>query len=455
MRRIDKLDVSTAFAVQPDRWSLLPLAPAAIAFALALLLDDRRSETTTAATTSGQQTQQVRKSAQALEKKLQERRREARQLGLEDTSDLFKKLEQDTKDLAAKDHLDQKKALLKLNDLAKDMEQRRDKLAGDEQLKQQFNHLKDLQKGPADKVAKALKDGNFKQAIKEIEKLKQQLAHSQLGEPEKQQLAKQIDQMRQALDKQAEAREEAGQELEKQIQQSRQAGRTGDAQKAQQQLDKLTQECEKCANVSDLARQLGDASQALKQGDAKAAQSALGKMSERLQQMQQSSDEMAMLDGALDELAETKSSMACKNCNGQGCPKCQGQDHALGQQGGKPGGKPGKGIGKGHLPGEGPEHENKSSFYDSDVRQNVGKGSAVVIDQVDGPNRKGEVREEIKNSHGEFPTRSRRPAHRSALAARVSRTCQDLLRRRPRWAEVAPAADQPAQSPTSFRPAVC
>jgi hypothetical protein len=101
-----------------------------------------------------------------------------------------------------------------------------------------------------------------------------------------------------------------------------------------------------------------------------------------------------MLDQALDELAEAKNSMDCKNCNGQGCEKCQG--HGQGQA--KKQGKPGNGLGKGRGQGDRPEHENQTSFYDSNVRQNVGKGRAVVTDKVDGPNRKGEVREEIKSS---------------------------------------------------------
>ncbi len=122
MSRIDRLDVSDAFVVRPDRWSLLPLLPAAIAFALALFVGDKGSESTVAAKTAGEQTEQVKKSAQTLEKKLEERRREARKQGLEDAADLFKKLEQGTKDLAEKSDLDRKQALVKLNDLAKEME---------------------------------------------------------------------------------------------------------------------------------------------------------------------------------------------------------------------------------------------------------------------------------------------------------------------------------------------
>ena len=391
IHRIDRLDVSQAFVVRPNRWSLLPLLPAAVAFALALLVGDKGGTSTVSAKTAGEQAEQVKKSTQSLEKKLEERRQEARKQGLEEAADLFKKIEQGTKDLTEKSDLDRKQALVKLNDLAKEMEKRRDKLADDEKLKQQFKQLKDMQQGPAD----ALQNGDFKEAVKQLQDLKQKLANNDLGEKEKEQLAKQIDQMKQSLEKQAEAREQAKQELQKQIEQAKQQGKLDEAQKAQQQLDKLNQECQKCQKMSEMAKQLDQAAQGLKQGDAKAAQAALDKVADQLQDMQQSSEEMQMLDQALDELAEAKNAMDCQNCKGQGCAQCQGQGQ--GQQGKKQG-KPGNGLGKGRGQGNRPENENQTSFYDSSVRQNVGKGGAVLAGQIDGPNRKGEVREEIKSS---------------------------------------------------------
>jgi hypothetical protein len=83
--------------------------------------------------------------------------------------------------------------------------------------------------------------------------------------------------------------------------------------------------------------------------------------------------------------------MGCKECNGEGCKACQGGGKSNKQ------GKGGDGLGHA-IGGKGdrPENENKTGFYDSQVRQNVGKGTAVVTDLVDGPSRKGEVQEEIK-----------------------------------------------------------
>ena len=216
--------------------------------------------------------------------------------------------------------------------------------------------------------------------------------------------------------------------------QARQAGRTDDAQKVQQQLDKLNQECEKCSKMSDLAKQLDQAAKGLKQGDAKAAQAALGKMSEQLQDMQQSSEEMAMLDQALDELAEAKNSMDCKNCNGQGCAQCQGKGQGQGTQETRPTRQRARQAGEARETG--PSTRTKTSFYDSNVRQNVGKGGAVVTEQVEGPNRKGEVREEIKSSFESSKHEAADPLTGQRLPREYRRARQDLLRRDPRGAEV-------------------
>jgi hypothetical protein len=113
-----------------------------------------------------------------------------------------------------------------------------------------------------------------------------------------------------------------------------------------------------------------------------------------LKEMQRSGEETALIDQALDELAEAKNSMACKNCKGEGCEQCEGREQKQGHNQNKPSNRIGKGRGQWNRS----DKENKGSYYDSNVRQNVGKGAAVVTDEVDGPNRKGDAREEVKSS---------------------------------------------------------
>jgi hypothetical protein len=93
-----------------------------------------------------------------------------------------------------------------------------------------------------------------------------------------------------------------------------------------------------------------------------------------------------MLDEAMEQLDECRKSMCCKQCQGAGCKMCQGGD------------KPGDGMGLGDGQGKGarPEEKHDTAFRDSRVRQKVGRGSMTIEGFVDGPNKKGQVGEEIK-----------------------------------------------------------
>src|SRR5204863_552339 len=171
-RRISRLDVVERFPVrlQPRAW--LPLVPAALAFGLCFLADPTRPTPNDASANTVAITKQIQESVKPLQKKLEERALEASKEGLKDAEDLFKKIEQGTRDLAKKDENDRREAMGKLNDLAKQLDERREKLAQGEKLKEQLAGMKNLPMGPADKLAKDMKNGDFGKALKELEKLK-------------------------------------------------------------------------------------------------------------------------------------------------------------------------------------------------------------------------------------------------------------------------------------------
>jgi hypothetical protein len=52
-------------------------------------------------------------------------------------------------------------AMLKINDLAKEIEKRKQDLGGADKMRKELDKLKDIAKGPADKMAEALKDGDL------------------------------------------------------------------------------------------------------------------------------------------------------------------------------------------------------------------------------------------------------------------------------------------------------
>ena len=386
MRRLDRLDVPDRFRIVVGRRALLPLIPALAAFALALFVDQRGQSNPAQATTASE-VQQVKRSTQELQKRVMERREQAKALGLKDAEGLFKKIEEGTKDLTRSD-LDRRKALMKLNDLTKELEKRREQLAGGERIKQQLNQLKDLKQGPAEKLAKALRNGDMQQAKNEIEKLRKQLKQGNLDEKAQKQLAEQLDQMSKTLDKLKKAHDQAKKDLEQEIERKEKAGQTEAADKLRQQLDSLKTQDKQLSKLGQMAKQLSKAGQQLQQGQAQKAEQELAEVSQDLAGLQETLEEMEMLDDAMAQMAEAKSSMNCRQCKGAGCKACQG--------GGDKNGRPGEGLGKGRGQGERPEKDNPTQSYDSTVRQKVTRGAAVATGLADGPNRKGEVQEQIK-----------------------------------------------------------
>jgi hypothetical protein len=397
LRRIERLDVGQKFRVELDRSAWWPLVPGGLALLIALLISSRVPDNPAIATPTGPGAEQLKKTAKSLQKKLEHRRDEARKKGLTEANALLKKLEEGTKDLGEKAATDQERALVKLNDLSKELEARRDQLGGNEKFKQQLNRLKDLKKGPADRAAQAMKNGDFKQAMKAVEELRKKLADGKLGKAEQKQLAEQMKQMADALQQAADAHKQAQEDVKQALEKARQRGDTQRAAQLQKQLDKIQQQQAATQRLGQLAQQCRQCADGMKQGNSQQAQQALDQLKQQMSQLAQSQEEMQMLDQALDESAQAKMSMTGqgdKEGNEGGEPNEMAMEH----RGQNARGKPGMGIGNGRGAGNRPEDKDKAGFYDSKVNQKVGKGAGVVTDLADGPNRKGEVTEEIKNA---------------------------------------------------------
>jgi hypothetical protein len=140
--------------------------------------------------------------------------------------------------------------------------------------------------------------------------------------------------------------------------------------------------------LDQLAKQMGQCSKCLKDGKMKDAQAAMGQLQEGVKDLQKQLDELEMLDEAMEQMAQCKEGMCCKKCGGAGCAACQG---GMGKGNGE-----GFGLGEGQGAGDRPEEKTDTSSRDSQVRQQVGKGSMTVAGEVEGPNKKGQVNEEIK-----------------------------------------------------------
>ena len=381
LRRVQRIHVAEKFAVVPPRRLLLPLAPGIAAIVVALFVSPSAVDNAAAKSEDAATKTQVKNASESVRKQLAQRSEQAKKEGLQEAESLFKKLEEGTKEMSSAPP-EREKALGKLNDLARQLQDRRQQLGGADKVKEQLDQLKNIDRGPADKFAQDISKGDLKQAAADLQKLKDQLENSNLTEQQKADLAKQLDQMKDKLNKLAESHKAAQADLQKQAEEMRKAGRAADAEKLEQQLRQLQQQAPQMQQMQNMADKLGQCAQCMKQGNAKDAAKALGEMQQCMGNLQQQMDEMKMLDDAMQQLAQAKDQMVCPFCGGEGCEKCNGI--------------PGVGLGKGKGKGERPEAKTKTSTYDSHVKQKVGQGAARVVDLVDGPNIKGNVESQIQ-----------------------------------------------------------
>lgn len=399
-QRVEMIVVGEKFRVATGWRPLLPLGTALVAFVVALLVPNAIDEKAqAAATAAAQQKKHIKTSTQELQKKLAKKKEEALQNGLKDAEELFKKLTNGLDELEKKDDVDQQKALVKLNDLAKELSQRRDALGDKDKMKKQFEKLKNLEKGPAEKVADALKEGNFGKAVEKLNELKEKLEKGDLSSEEKKQLSQQLEQMSNRLKEMADAHREAKQDLERQIKQKMAEGDLEAVNRLQKQLNELKQADKQMNRMENMAKSLSESQKALQEGDSKKASAELSKLQKDLADMQSEMKQMESLQELMDQLADAKDAMKCDKCNGEGCSECQGDggDQFGNMQGDSQSDQfsMNEGMNKGRGAGERPEQETKTGNYESRLRATPKGGSAVRVGDAGGPNQAGQSTESI------------------------------------------------------------
>ena len=394
-RRAEPLDIREQFSIAPNRLAWLPLLPAAM-LTIALLLppaappepDDVLSATTVS------QTAQTKTAAETLKRKIQQQRSQAEATGLKDAEEFFKKLEMDLDKLTKRPSLDQKEAMIALNDIKKQLDQRRDELGTPDQMRQALAKIDDMQRGPAGEVVKAMQKGDFSEAEKQVKALADQLRDGKLTEQEQQELKKQIESLRDQLAKANEKHQQAKQQLQQQIDQAKREGRTEDAAKMQQQLNQLQAQDQQMQQMQQMAEAMNQAAQAMQAGQAGEAAEALENMADQLGELQAEMDQLQDLEDTLESLSQSKDQMRCQSCSGRGCQSCQGAGDGHGDSGGSSGSRPGSGAGR----DVGPADPLETSPYDTQVRGQPKQGRGIIAGFADGPNRKGVSREEIKDA---------------------------------------------------------
>jgi hypothetical protein len=388
-RRVQRINVGREFQLAPSRQLLLPLLPGVAAVLVAVFVNPAAPGRASAGTDAAAQ-QQVKKSTDALRHKLLQQRQEAQKRGLKKAEDAISKLEKDLDRNASDRSLDRKDALVKLNELSQELNKRRSELSSPEKLQEQLGQLKDIPKGPADKFRDEIAKGDLQKALKELQKLQDDLAHGKLDAKQQKALADQLQKMQDNLKKLLADNKKQQEQLKNQIQQARQAGDQAAADKLQQKLEQLQQKLPPANQVQQMAQKLGQCANCLKQGQGKNAADMLQQVQGDLKNLQQQANEMQALDQAMDQLADARRQMTCKECGGAGCPACQGQgekDMVMLNAGGG---------GKGRATGQRPERKSGVNFTDVDANVKVTKGQLSVVGEVDGPNARGDLQLQLR-----------------------------------------------------------
>jgi hypothetical protein len=406
LRAVKRIDVDDKFRVKLDRRAWWPLVPAAIVFVLVMFVDYRSAQSSLDPNAAVVQSKQIKQSAESLRKKIEELNKKSQQKDLKKAENVFKQIEQGVRELEEKKDIDRTKAAVKLNNIAQQLEERRQQLGGKDGLKEQFQSMKNLGAGPAEKAAEAMKQGDWQKALKEFEKLAKNLKEGKLSDADKEKLMKQLQQMKDKLEAANESRKQAMDNLKQQIEQQKRQGNVAKAGELQQKLDQMQKQQQQMDKLQQMAQQMGQMQQALQQGDGQKAADAMNQMAQQLAQMEMDMNEMEMLDAAMEQLEMAKDAMACEACMGEGCEDCQGMGGMNSLADSMNQGK-GDGMGAGRGIGDRPDERNATNLRDTRVRQKPRQGAATFGGLVDGPNTKGDV---VQSINEELETFSTKPA---------------------------------------------
>lgn len=413
-RRVERIDVKDKFRLSPSLRNALPLVPALVVALLAFLPNAVMKKSEAATTMTEQEQKAVAKTVLTIQKMLQQQQAEKKGDDANLKEGEFKQeLAKKLGELASKENVDRKENMMKLNDLAQEIEKKKKEFGGAAEMKKELGKLKEIEKGPADKFAEALKDGDLGKAQEELKKLVEAAKKGELKEEDKKALAKQLEKIKEQVEQKKQQRDQVKKELEEEVKKKMAAGDQEGAEKAQQKLDEMKQkEAQAQQKMDQMAQKLGECAKCMKEGGKEGNENAGKKMEQLakdLKDLEKELQEVENLDEMLDQLADAKEAMQGDGEDGKkGQPKDgegEGEDGKDGKEKGEPGkGKKGKGPGR----GERDEEENKTNFYESQVRDEARKdGQSVKIGYADGKNRKGkttiQIRQEIIKNIGKDP----------------------------------------------------
>jgi uncharacterized membrane protein (DUF485 family) len=406
--RAQTIDVRDKFRFQPDRRLALPLIPILLLIGIAFL-PNAIPEITPEALAEKRDKQQVEVAIKEMQKKIDKQKKALTEKGLDDAMENLNSLQRKLDDLDPEKLPNKKDALVKLNDIKKEIEDRQRELGDSKALKESLNKLKDVGEGPAQKIAEAMSKGDMKEAQKAIKDLADKLKLGKMSEAEKKKLAKELNEIANQLKKIAEQHQAKKEELKKQLEKATKQGDLDKAAELQQKIDemekqekqmqkmkKMGQNLKKCANCmkpggKQGAKKQGEGGEKQPSQGGENGQQQMDEAAQALEDLEQIMKEMGDELEELENLEDLEEAIGdCKGCmNGQQDsdkpPKWQ--DWAQGS---------GRGAGKRDR------QEEETGNYKDRVKAKLQKGQTVVTGDADGNNISGrsasEVRELVKDS---------------------------------------------------------
>ncbi len=400
VQRIDLRDQFRIRAIPATAWAALPFAAC---IALLWVPDAELAQASNVTKTSSSRVSNLKEHIKPIVEAIQKKRADAEAAGDEEAADVFKKLEEKVNSLKNNSDVDKKKIISDLNDIKNQLQQRKEALTNLDSTKKALDGLKDLDKGPADKMAKALREQDFGKAEEELGKLIDKLKSGNLSAEQEQQLKKQLEQMKDSIQKAQEKIDQVKAETKRELEKAEREGNVEKAAALRKKMEKMEAGEKQAKALEKMMGQMQKAQDALQKGDKEGAAQALQEMQAELGEMGQLEQNSDELEEMLEELEDAKNASNCKECNGKGCAECKGKGQGQGQKGqgqnGKKGKKPGDGK-NGEGKGFGDRDEQEAAFkeYDAQVRDQMRKGESIMSNSIAGPNRKGVTREETREA---------------------------------------------------------
>lgn len=345
-RRLDQLDVGEKFPLGLSRSAVVVPACAALFACVAFLYEPPRAP----AKPDADDGKEPPANVAALEQRMKEMKKKTpTKQSAKPKSEELEKLEAKLEEIAnrprsTKEQLRERiKEMTALEDM---MKQREKEMAQRNQsLKQQLKQLDKMsgggtQEGPGKDLQKALSEANFEKAKEEIEKLARKLKNNELTQKDKEQLAKQLKDLEEKLNRLAQQKDK-----EEQLKQLAKEGKI-DPETLKRELENLKKDSQKLKDLQNLAQKLGQCQKCLQQGDGKGAQQQLDEATAKLGEMDLTDQELKELRDELRKLGD------CKDCAGE----CLNREYAGPNDTDQPNEG---GVGAGRRP-LGPEQATKS-----------------------------------------------------------------------------------------------